>query len=418
MMGSYLTKRESKKYALKRSELIKVCNNIVNQSKNSPYYKIDFSKENKKYTIGVKETALAINEKLREISDSSDNFFRNQAVSISDDQIVSANLLCEDTNELPEKIMLSVNSLASGQVNCGKELFQPSRGLPLGRYEFSEKVLGKTHDLLFHQKERTDNLTTLKNMANYLNQYGSEITASVEAGERSDYSYLRISSNFMGKYEEETFSFEEDDENSNGVVSFFGLDRVDKFSSNAEFELNGTHKQTRSNSFTLEKTLQIDLHQLSEEPVTLRIVPDSDQILSHVQSFMDTYNKLIYIAKTRMEETREHFRASKLVNELKSIEKTYKDELDACGLKAGEEGLLSMDELLASQASEDGGMERLFKRENGFASKMFDKMNAVAINPMDYLDKIVVTYPGNDRTSFINPYVTSIYSGLFFNSFC
>ena len=73
---------------------------------------------------------------------------------------------------------------------------------------------------------------------------------------------------------------------------------------------------------------------------------------------------------------------------------------------------------MAVQASLDGGMKDLFARENGFIARLKDKMDAMAINPMDYLEKTVVLYPNTQKSNFTNPYVTSMYSGLFFNSYC
>jgi flagellar hook-associated protein 2 len=103
---------------------------------------------------------------------------------------------------------------------------------------------------------------------------------------------------------------------------------------------------------------------------------------------------------------------------MKSLEKLYEGELTACGIKADENGYLSIDDSLAIGAIQDGGMESLFTRENGFIARLIDKSDSIAINPMDYLDKIIVTYPNTEGNAFRNPYVTSIYSGLFFSSYC
>jgi flagellar hook-associated protein 2 len=171
-------------------------------------------------------------------------------------------------------------------------------------------------------------------------------------------------------------------------------------------------------SFSIENTLQINLYQKGDNPVTLRIVPDKGRILDDVDSVLDTFNGLIRIANSRTEATKEHFGASKLISEMKNLETTYQDELEACGFKASEQGMLSLDDALAAQAAEDGGMESLFTRENGFIARVLDKAETITINPMDYLDKVIVTYPDSSSTAYANPYITSMYSGLFFNSYC
>lgn len=38
------------------------------------------------------------------------------------------------------------------------------------------------------------------------------------------------------------------------------------------------------------------------------------------------------------------------------------------------------------------------------------------LNPLDYIDKVVVTYP-NTNINYPNPYIPSKYSGLLFNDY-
>jgi flagellar hook-associated protein 2 len=172
------------------------------------------------------------------------------------------------------------------------------------------------------------------------------------------------------------------------------------------------------NSFTLDNALRIMLQDISEQPVTVRIVPDSKKILNTVDSVLDTYNGLVKLAKDRTLGSTEHYRAAKLINEMKSFVSVYQEELIASGINASDDGSLSLEDSLAIQAAEDGGMESLFTRENGFITRLLDKAESIVINPMEYLDKTIVTYPDSEKKSFRNPYITSMYSGLFFNSYC
>ena len=418
MVESYQPKREDKYSVNNRSELKKVYDSIVNLSKHSPLYKINLSKENQDYTIDVKELALVLKAKIGDMSDPVNAGFHSKTVAVSNTRILTANLLSEETNSLPENISIAVNSLASGQTNRGKELFHPSKGLERGTYKFNANVMNQIYPLTYTQQERMENSDTLRKMAGFLNQSLPQITATVEKGNKENYSRIDITSNFTGSIEEKTFFFTEDDNFQEGIVGYFGLNRMEKAPSNANFVLNGINKQTTTNSFTLENTLQISLHNTEEEPINIRIVPDKNQILSGVDSVLQAFNGLIHIAKTRTEKTKEHFGATKLVSELKSLEKFYRDEMEACGFKVSDEGMLILDDALATQACEDGGMESLFTRENGFIARVLNKAEAITINPMEYLDKTIVTYPDSERTAYANPYVTSMYSGLFFNSYC
>lgn len=416
MLESYPIKREVMYPAHRRSELRKVYNNIVNLSKRSPLYKINLSKENQEYTIGIKETALFLKSKLEEMSNPEKSGFQSKAVRVSDEEVISAKFLGEDTEGLPETMTFRVDNLASVQINLGKDLYDNSRGLPPGVYKFNAKTVNGSQDLTFIQEERTENKYVMKSMVDYINEFVPGVNASIERGASSDYSRIVLMSEQAGKNGEPAMLFSDDA--YNGIVEYFGLDRVEKQSSSAAFTLNNSEHFTSTNTIHLENRLRVTLKGTSDREVTVKIGPNSKRILSAVEGVLDTYNSLIHIAQNRTAVTREHYRASKLIGEMKGLEKIYEEEMSACGIKADGNGFLSIDDALAVQAAEDGGMESLFTRENGFITRLIDKSEAIAINPMEYLDKTIVTYPNRENKTFSNPYVTSMYSGLFFSSYC
>jgi flagellar hook-associated protein 2 len=418
MLESYPIKREVMYPAHKRSDLKRVYNNIVNLSKRSPLYKINLSKENQDYTFGIKENAIDLKTKLMEMANPENSGFTSRTVSVSDERVLSAKLLQGDTEGLPESITFQVDSTASVQINVGKELLLISKGLPSGEYDFKAKVMDQEYNLNFIHESRMENRDALKKVAEFMNMAVPGVNATVEKGSSADYGRIVIVSEQSGKYGEPALDFFDTDLYKTGLVEYFGLDRVDTPSSTAEFTINDVRRQTSTNTFNLEGKLRITLNGTSEEPVTLRIVPDSEKILSSVETVLNTYNRLIRIAQNRTRDDKEHYRATKLISEMKSLENVYAEEMEACGIKSDEKGYLSLDDSLAVQAAIDGGMESLFRRENGFITRLMDKAESIAINPMEYLDKTVVTYPDKENKTFNNPYVTSMYSGLFFSSYC
>lgn len=418
MLEGLPVRREMRYPVSRRSELKKVYDDIVSLSKRLPFYKINLSRENQEYTIGVKETALALKARIKDMADTEVSGFKSKKATVSDERILSARLLSEDTAGLPEDIRLQVKSLAAVQINKGRELLRTSRSLSSGTYEFQAKIAEETYHLEYNQEERTENRETLQNMADFLNRSVPGINALVEAGPAKDYERLTIIADMSGRFGDKKITFDDSGAYNEGIVDFFGMNRMEQAPAYARFELNGTDRQTATNTFTLENTLRITLQDSGEQPVTLRLVPDSERILKAVDSVLNTYNDLVRLAKDRTSDSMEHYRAAKLIGELKSLEKAYQEELFACGIRASEDGSLSLEDSLAVQAAEDGGMESLFTRENGFIARLYDKADTIAINPMEYLDKTVVTYPDNEKNSFRNPYVTSMYSGLFFNSYC
>jgi flagellar hook-associated protein 2 len=52
----------------------------------------------------------------------------------------------------------------------------------------------------------------------------------------------------------------------------------------------------------------------------------------------------------------------------------------------------------------------------GFGARMLRKLNSITIDPMEYVDRRICAYP-NPNATYPNPYVTSIYSGMLFNTY-
>lgn len=416
LLENYPVNREVMYPAHKRSELKKVYNSIVNISRKSPIFKINLTKENQEYTIGIKETALLLKSKLEEMLEPEKSGFQSKAAIVSDEQIISAKLIGEDTEGLPETMIFTVNNLASVQINRGKDLYDDSRGLSPGTYHFYADTPRGSYKLTFVQEEREENRNVMSKLVSYINHELPGVNASVEKAPTSSYSRIVLRSDQAGKNGEPAMSFS--DEYYYGIVEYFGLDRVESPARPAEFSINDEIHTTSANTFQLEKRLQITLHSTSEESVTVKIGPNSKMILKAVGSVLEVYNSLIRIAHNRTTDSREHYRAFKLISEMKSLEKLYGEELTANGIKADENGFLSIDTSLAVKVAENGGMESFFTRENGFIARLLEKSESIAINPIEYLDKTVVTYPNSEHKTFRNPYVTSMYSGLFFSSYC
>lgn len=416
LLYSFPAKREVLYPAKNRGELKKVYDNIVSLSKCSPFYTVDLSKENQEYTIGIKEAALELKAKLYLMQEPEVSGFDSKEVIVSDGSILSAILLNGDTDALPDRLQIKVNSLARGQINKGNPLLDASHNFPSGQYKFYAHVMDETYSLTFIHSKKMNNEETLNSLASYISESIPGINADVENS--GAYSSLVIYSDMSGRFGDKKFWFEDDELNQLDIVEFFDMNRVENPPSGANFLLNGLEKQTATNTFTLEDTIQITLNRSGESPVDVRIVPDSNQILKAVDSVISSYNEITLIAKIRLEGNKESYSANKLINEMKSLATMYQEELTACGINTLEDGVLDLDDSLAVTSVWDGGMESLFTRENGFITKLIEKSESIAINPVDYLEKTIVFYPNSGRCFFSNPYITSMYSGMLFSSYC
>jgi len=107
-----------------------------------------------------------------------------------------------------------------------------------------------------------------------------------------------------------------------------------------------------------------------------------------------------------------------LISELKELAKEHIEELTACGVGMSDDGRMYMDEELAAFAALDRRMEKLFCSDDGYFAALMEKAEAIAMDPVEYIDKVLVTYTDYKKANYRFPYITSMYSGIFYNVIC
>ena len=109
-----------------------------------------------------------------------------------------------------------------------------------------------------------------------------------------------------------------------------------------------------------------------------------------------------------------------LIKEMNRITGFYQQEMEKLGIKTTAEGTLEINseqlqESVSSMENED--TQSSLKALKSFSQSMIRKSGQISLNPVSYMNKTIVAYknPGNN---FLSPYVTSAYSGMFFNNYC
>lgn len=92
--------------------------------------------------------------------------------------------------------------------------------------------------------------------------------------------------------------------------------------------------------------------------------------------------------------------------ELRNLVSEYKDELEAAGFIVDEQGFLALE-------AQDG-----FQVPKTFMKELKDKCEYMSINPMEYVDKRVYSYAHLHQSDIGYAYVSSVYTGMLFNSYC
>ena len=239
-------------------------------------------------------------------------------------------------------------------------------------------------------------------------------------GDNNTRSALRITSASTGLSTGRNNSFYISDDNTsreNGTVSYFGLNYMAIEPRNAEFTLNGQSRSSSSNSFTVEKMFEITLTGISGEedsPTVIGLKTDLDSLTDNVHTLVNGYNSFIQAANRYSDSLS---RGRKLVGDMNGLSFMYRNDLDAMGVRTNKDGTLSVDDDLLKQSVSEDQSETSIQSVKDFAASLLRKTNQISLNPMQYVDRIMVSYKNPGKT-FITPYVTSPYSGMLFNGYC
>lgn len=397
------------------SELRSVVKSIRDMTQSSPLYLVHLSEAKQKYALEIKDAAISFMNTLTMLGETgNDSVFSQRKAYSSNSKQVGARIVTDDYSKLPEPPAIKVKNLATTQVNMGNEYYTTGKGLQAGTYRFRVSVNEDNYDFQYNIRKDASHREIIEGLSSFINKAKIGLTASSVA-RSSDKILMRIESDMTGAPGGGTiFSFE-DRQNNQGIVSYYNLNNVTSYPKNASFDMNGVPQSTLGNTFTIGRALEITLHAPGEEKVQVSYIPDSEKILEGVHGIMDAYNKLV-------DSTREYISRSglkpRLVQEFCRLMVPFQSDMESCGITFDEDGNMQMDEALAEEAALSGDMEELFGREYRLNQRLQRKNNEIKLNPMDYVDKILVTYPNFEKPPEGLSYITSIYSGMLFSYYC
>ncbi len=404
----------------KKSELRSVYNSIVKLNKESPLYLIKADADIGEFAVGMKENARDLKNVISSLSGGDENQLLNKkAVSSSDEGVVTASYIgnVNEDDEFPS-LEVEVQSLAKNQVNEGKYLPAGEMGLDPDTYSFDIHVRDLDYEFQFNVNQGDTNQDIQDKLARLINKSNIGVEAErVENGEGS--TALRLKSSDTGISDQQNELFVVSDHHTSkmsGTVDYFGLNQISQNAENARFLLNGEERSTYANEFTIEKTFRLSLNGVSEPgvPATIGLKTDVESFTENISHLIQGYNSFLQKASEYVDA---HPHTGRLINDMSNISLNYKNNLDSIGLTVQDNGTISLDKSLLQQtAQEDDALER-FSTIKSFAGSVLGKANQVSLNPMHYAEKTIVAYKNPGR-SLANPYVTSNYSGMLFNSYC
>lgn len=410
----YAPKTQQTKYdSHKTSELKTVYNNMVKVNTNSPLFSVKVNESMQNYAIGLKSAAISLRNVSAFLVDDEEQAFSKLMTQSSDPQTITGNIITDDYDKLPEQLEFKVQSLAKGQLNEGEFLGSADLDVIPGAYSFSMHSADTHHIFNFNVQPNDTNLQVQQKLASTINNANIGLDAFTQ--QSGNLTRIIIESQDTGTDDVDgegmLFSFQDSGGRMTGIVDTFGMNNVLQYPSDANFTINDMPQTSSSNDIVINKMVEVELLKESDEPVQLSFVPDTSDVIEKIKEFAGSYNQIIDIADTNSATQRG---AKKLMHEVQGIANRHQSSLESVGLNLNAEGRMVTDDALLSQSVRNGEIQKMFQDLSGFREAITSKTEDISLDPMNYVDKTVITYP-HPGHEFNNPYMPSMYSGMLYN---
>lgn len=417
-MSTYASKEVSRYDSHKKSDLRKLYNRMVKTNKDSPLYKIANLASAKRYAIDIKENAKSIQNVVASLSDHygsfEDSFQKKVAVSSDEDKVGVTYIGDGSEENTTDQFSVSVEQLATPQVNIGNYLPNSELSLRPGAYSFDLNIGSSAYEFQFNVNASETNLDIIQKLAGLVNHSNLGITADIlDNGQNAGALALTSVQTGLGEGEEHLFSISPDaSAGSMEAMDLLGINREAEQAHNSSFKLNGTPRSSLSNTFTINNTFELTLKDATGgKDATIGFKPNTDAIADNIQTMVDAYNHILSLA-----EDYSKGEGSRLYNDMSALSRGSRTMLEAIGLMVQEDGSLSIDREILAKSIEPERTQDTFAALSSFRDALGMKADSISINPMNYVNKVIVSYK-NPGHNFATPYISSIYAGMMLDSY-
>ena len=421
-MPTYAPKSSTPYDSHKKSDLRMVYNPIVKMNKESPLFILDTSKESQRFAVGMKENARELRNTIASLGGLDEEELLNKKVAYSSNENIATASYIGSSNpdEDTSSYEVEVRRLASTQVNMGNFLADEENiSLTPDTYSFDVSIDDLNYEFQFSIKATDTNRDVQDRLSRLINNANIGMTAQViEDGHGN--SSLRMESNATGLKDGKYYQFTISDQRTSkasGAVDYLGLDYVASPPTDASFLVNDEEISSTSNHYTIEHTYNVQLKGVSSEEgetASIGLKTDVESLAENINTLVNGYNSFL---KAVAEYSEDQPKSNRLFNEMSSVARVYAKGLTQAGLNLNLDGTLEVDgDVLRQKAMSDNARES-FSSMKGFTNSVLRKSNQVALNPMNYVNNVIVSYK-NPGKNFATPYITSAYSGMMFNGYC
>ena len=432
-LSQYGHKSNSKYDSHTKNELKDTYSKVVKRNSLTPTYKTDMSDEAQKYAIDLKENARELKNIANDLSttDGTGMSYRKTAISSNPDAVDA--IFIGDSKNTYDDLTVTIDKLATNQINQGNYLQSGSKLFEPGDYSFDLGINNITYEFQFNIYENESTQDVQENISRLINKANIGLISDVNKDqlERTAITIQSVYTGFKGikplifnitpnadtNSNEVNFTEEQIQnkakQNTN-LVRTLGLDRVLQFPSNASFTINGDKRASPNNDVTYNKSFILNLKDVTQVPATISLLADADSIAESIEELVSGYNNLISVAT---DETNNQFGGNeKLRKEIQSIATSYKDQLSTSGLTVDDQGAIHVDRSTILEIAKDGDLSKVFENLNSFKSDIQKKAEDISLDPMSYVNNKVVAYKNPQRTT-TDPYNLSAYTGMMFNGY-
>ena len=392
----------------KKSELRDTYNSILKSNKKSPLYKITQTGDVTKFAIDIKEHANSLSRSINELGKDQNisTLLDRRVATSSNESAVEAKYVGEQYGEAAPEFEITIDKLATPQVNTGRYLNALDLAFEEGQYSFDVNTIAGAFEFQCSVASTDTNYIIQQKIMRLFNTSDIGLGAQMVTNERNQ-TALSVYSKATGLGENETSLFAISSNTSYRELSMLGIGEVTEPATNSNFKLNGTEHSSMSNSFTINKSFELTIKSVTEGAVRVGYKNDTDAIADGVNRLLQSYNGMVDVG---IEYSNIHGN-TKLYKDVTSIGRGMGTSLAGIGISEDADGHLILDKEVLSRAIDSDKQSETFGVLDKFKGAVATKARNISINPMNYVNKIVVEYKNPDN-EFAYPYAPSAYAGM------
>lgn len=378
---------------------------IINISQNAPVYLIYPTDEIQQFATQIKDLSIQLSDYLKTFyTDNDENPFRQLKLAPLPSEFITVKLLKQPDEQVEYNI--HIDSVANGQQNIGTYVSKGVCPFTERTYTFTIQTDEQSYDFEIKVTNSSSNESILKKIASLINR----ATEQLEATLLYDHSKLALSIKASAHRQNTPATFTIKDSVQDGLVSYYHLNQIAASPGHSEFRVNDEAVESYGVAFVIDETFEITLHAPCEQTIKISFEQDRGIIENSILNLQRIINHLLSLSYTSKKHT--------LEKEILDILLSHKEALSQVGIYFDDSLMLATNQEQLESSIQNHSLEELFSDDESFAPELLEHTQTIILDPMKYVPNKIVSYKDYSKINYPNPYMTSMYSGFIFTSYC